>query len=178
MALIDGTRYEKIDGRVGQFTRAVVAPHPHRTRETEAEWGQKVKERNTAARVFCGDGERAEVIVRVGGTEYLVSRIDTRAILGQRCAIRVSVRAEADVPEPGDPAVETERGPILAYSPVGPMPTPEPGPAPPVSPVPEPAEQPEPPFDPSGPGWPDSPITPAPAPQPPVIGPSGPGWHE
>ena len=128
-----------------------------------------------------------------GGHVEVVGYADVAPRTGQVAvvAVRVSAMQSAGTLDREDVEVAA---PPLAFSPVGPMPTPEPPapaePAPPEPPEPEPAPEPappveqppEPPFDPSGPGWPN---VPAPAPEPdpvaepaPPFDPSGPGWPD
>ena len=88
-----------------------------------------------------------------GGHVETVGYADVAPRTGQVAVVAVRVSAMQSVGTL-DQEVEAEAEPPLAFSPVGPMPTPEPEPAPPEPPAPE---QP---------------------PEPPVIGPSGPEWND
>jgi len=64
--------------------------------------------RNCLSRVFVGDGEAFEVILRVGPEETLVaSGTGVAPTGGKLCAVYIKTRGEADVDPPGEEEPET-----------------------------------------------------------------------
>ncbi len=82
--------------RIVQKSRETITPH---------ERGADGITRNAQARVFLADGEVGRLVLKVGGEEILVARLNARSRAGKHCAFYIRTRAEKNVslPEPVQP---------------------------------------------------------------------------